>query len=150
METFCREYNDSGIEKDNIIKLQGLVNFIDNRKEDGGFHLVPGYHKKVKEWQKDKKPSKSLYNPIPQSDPMYKEIVRVTLRAGSICIWNNLMPHGSSPNNSDRMRMCQYIKMFPKSHVKVSKQRKKVLMKMMEINNFKPSELGIKLFGLDE
>lgn len=36
LDKFCLEYNHSGKASDNQLKLQGLLNFIDNRVEDGG------------------------------------------------------------------------------------------------------------------
>lgn len=42
LELFCVEYNQYGKASDNILKLQALINLIDNRVEDGGIfkHLI--------------------------------------------------------------------------------------------------------------
>ena len=32
------------------LHVQGLINLADNRAEDGGFHIVPGFHKVFSEW----------------------------------------------------------------------------------------------------
>ena len=32
------------------LNVQGLVNLADNREEDGGFQIVPGFHKVFSEW----------------------------------------------------------------------------------------------------
>src|SRR5687768_14836587 len=47
-EDFIQENN--GSRNDGIVKLQGLISFVDSREEDGGFCLVPGFQKHLKEW----------------------------------------------------------------------------------------------------
>lgn len=32
------------------LHVQALINLADNRSEDGGFHIVPGFHKVFSEW----------------------------------------------------------------------------------------------------
>ena len=32
------------------ISVQGLINLADNRPEDGGFQIVPGFHKNFLQW----------------------------------------------------------------------------------------------------
>ncbi len=40
-------------------------------------------------------------------------VTTVEVKAGDLLIWNSQLPHGVSPNNSDRPRMAQYISMSP-------------------------------------
>jgi hypothetical protein len=49
-EDFISENN--GTKNDGQLKLQGLVAFVDSTEQDGGFCLVPGFHKKLEEWAK--------------------------------------------------------------------------------------------------
>ncbi len=37
----------------------------------------------------------------------------IETRAGDLLIWNSQLPHGVSPNQSDRPRLAQYISMSP-------------------------------------
>jgi len=77
------------------------------------------------------------------------------MRAGSIVIWDSRLPHGSMPNNSSRMRCCQFIKMFLSSdipHEEVILNRKETVKREIEIAKFQSeiTPLGLKLFGLDD
>ena len=59
------------------------------------------------------------------------------------------MAHGSSPNDSDKIRMAQFIKMFTKPKGDMI-ERQKALKQMMNENEFEMSELGEKLFGFQD
>lgn len=60
---------------------------------------------------------------VPEDDPMRNEIVKVPMRKGSVLVWNSMvrcylqhicngqLPHGNYPNESEKFRMVQYIKM---------------------------------------
>lgn len=39
---FIAENNEVGCSKEKKLNIQALINFADNREEDGGFHLIPG------------------------------------------------------------------------------------------------------------
>lgn len=47
---FITENNEVGILVENTLHIQCLINLADNYEEDGGFHLVPGFHKYFTEW----------------------------------------------------------------------------------------------------
>lgn len=48
---FCAEFNSNGhFTRPPKTKIQAQFNFLDNKKEDGGFYIVPGMHKALKEW----------------------------------------------------------------------------------------------------
>lgn len=44
------ENNATGRSANGKAKVQGLLNLIDARAQDGGFLCVPGFHKHLKEW----------------------------------------------------------------------------------------------------
>src|SRR5690242_18027415 len=63
-------------------KVQGLVALTDSKGPTGGYHCVPGMHKRIKDWvvaNESKKRSGGLIN-VPDDDPLRKEIEQVSLR----------------------------------------------------------------------
>jgi len=86
------------------VQLQGVLNLFDNKIEDGGFQCVPGFHHHFDDYFRNVKPSDSpSYNFKPNELP-YKYGVRISMRAGSIVVWDQRMAHGSLPNCSSTFR----------------------------------------------
>ena len=85
--------------------LLGVLNLHDNRDEDGGFQCVPGFHLNFEEYFKSIKrdDESQAYNFKPRDIP-YKQAVRISMRAGSMVVWDQRMAHGSKPNASSRFR----------------------------------------------
>eukprot|EP01090_Pellita_catalonica_P009558 TRINITY_DN20661_c0_g1_i1.p1 TRINITY_DN20661_c0_g1~~TRINITY_DN20661_c0_g1_i1.p1 ORF type:complete len:389 (+),score=66.94 TRINITY_DN20661_c0_g1_i1:41-1207(+) len=120
-------------------KVQGLLNFVDNRAVDGGFCTVPGFSgERLREWIKqehlhdyNKEQSATLdFVYVPKTDPLQRQVQAIPMRAGSLLIWNSEQPHCNFANDSDRFRMVQYIKMFD-AHptAKFADSRKRMLLK---------------------
>jgi ectoine hydroxylase-related dioxygenase (phytanoyl-CoA dioxygenase family) len=137
--------------------LQGVINLHDNMEEDGGYIVVPGFHHIFKEYFGTSKPDFDLKSfSFDKKDPIMKLSKRIAMKAGSVVIWNQMMPHGSAPNFSGNLRCAQFIRMFPMSMLKSEKQKKsrrENLKKKMEINNFsleEITEIGKILFDLNE
>lgn len=90
--------------------LQGLLYLTDTKKNQGAFTVIPGFHNKIELWLEDL--------PI-GSDPRDPELFKNEIKepiagdAGDFIIWNQCLPHGSSPNTSDRPRIVQYINYEP-------------------------------------
>ncbi|EFC38236.1 predicted protein [Naegleria gruberi] len=159
---FCGEFNEGGNYKDGIVKVQGLINFVDNRAQDGGFIIVPKFNKIFKEWTQltrntlaNKYVDSSFVVLSRQEKELFNKAVRIPLKAGDMLIWDICMPHGSAPNESDRYRLCQFLKMFP-SYKPTTKQgnssleiRRKIIRKALERYRMNPTPLGNKLFGLE-
>mmetsp|Transcript_637 Transcript_637/g.1178 ORF Transcript_637/g.1178 Transcript_637/m.1178 type:complete len:415 (+) Transcript_637:18-1262(+) len=116
---FTSEYNGSRC--DGNCKIQGLVNLIEAREQDGGFLCVPGFHRHLREWAALpchaalREQLKDTYDfvDVPAGDPMFEWVQRVPMRAGSLLVWNSDLPHCNYANDSERFRMVQYIKAFP-------------------------------------
>ena len=116
------ENNGTPLEPGAKCKVQGLLNLIDARVEDGGFLCIPGFHKHLSEWVA--LPENRLYGEdmadaydyleVPAGDPMQAWTQPVPMRAGSLLVWNSELPHCNFPNDSDRFRMVQYVKCFPR------------------------------------
>ncbi len=90
-------------------RLQGVLYLIDTDEDQGGFHCLPGWHKRTEEWIEVSKPAGTL-----KGDDMYKLPVKpIPAKAGDFLIWHAALPHGSGFNRSDKPRMAQYISMWP-------------------------------------
>lgn len=89
--------------------VQGVLAISDNEPGQGGFHCVPGMPKRIREWIETQPADRDPYRP--NLDGL--EVVPVPLKAGDLLIWNSLLPHGVSPNQSTRPRIAQYISMSP-------------------------------------
>lgn len=99
--------------------VQCVLNFADNREEDGGTLVVPMFHRHLHAFNRLYMP---LRKPIPWSlfslaceEALLSYAQRVTMREGSVLIWNQTLAHGSCPNASKNCRMAQFMKAFSRS-----------------------------------
>jgi len=120
-QDFITENNHVGVLADNKVHIQGLINLADNKEEDGGFQIVPGFKHHFVDWAFSKSGQslrrqygdRQTFVVLRREDPLHKQSIRVTARAGSVVIWDQRTTHGSRPNNSERIRYAQFIKIFP-------------------------------------
>ncbi|MCV9930776.1 phytanoyl-CoA dioxygenase family protein [Flavobacterium sp. LS1R47] len=97
--------------------LQGLLYLTDCGAQDGAFHCVPGFHKKIDSWLNS---LKSDINPR-------EEIIKITqpvpivANAGDFIIWQNTLPHCASANQGTTPRMVQYLTYFPNDYTSSEK-----------------------------
>jgi len=118
---FIVENNHVGILADAKLNVQGLINLADNREADGGFQIVPGFSHHFKDWAMSKRGlyhkkmygDKETFIVLDERDPLHKQSIRVTCRAGSVVLWDQKTVHGSRPNESENIRYAQFVKMFP-------------------------------------
>ena len=116
------ENNGTPLEPGAKCKVQGLLNLVDARVQDGGFLCIPGFHKHLAEWialPENQAYGEDMadafdYLEVPAGDPMQAWTTAVPMRAGSLLVWNSELPHCNFPNDSDRFRMVQYVKCFPR------------------------------------
>eukprot|EP01127_Copromyxa_protea_P005205 TRINITY_DN150_c1_g1_i3.p1 TRINITY_DN150_c1_g1~~TRINITY_DN150_c1_g1_i3.p1 ORF type:complete len:344 (-),score=46.68 TRINITY_DN150_c1_g1_i3:72-1103(-) len=103
-QEFIQENN--GSPNDGLGKAQGILNLVDSKEGDGGFCCVPGFHKHLKEYAtltantqyaRQSLVSRSFVN-VPQDDPLNKQVKKISLRAGSMVVWNSELPHCNYPN----------------------------------------------------
>lgn len=89
--------------------LQGLLYLSDTKKDQGAFTLIPGFHNQIEDWLESMPP-----NTNPRSESL-KSFTKEPLagKAGDFIIWNQSLPHGSSPNTSEKPRIVQYINYQP-------------------------------------
>lgn len=88
---------------------QGLLYLGDTGPDDGAFHCVPGFHKRVSEWLKGLPPGTQ------PRDVAVKELkpIPVAANAGDMVIWHQALPHCATPNKAALPRMVQYINYLP-------------------------------------
>ncbi len=108
---------------------QAVLHLEDTPEEGGGVKLLPGFHRLLayepslrERILGDAELAADLgANRLEDEDILaFPEVVAAGLRprqvggkAGSVCIWNNLLAHGSGPNTADRPRMAMYLGMQP-------------------------------------
>ncbi|CAF2521767.1 unnamed protein product [Rotaria sp. Silwood2] len=99
-----------------FIGVQGLLALSDTNPNTGGFHCVPGFTHRFKQWsidnEKEHKCRGGLVN-VPEGDPIRNEIKQIHVQKGSFIVWDSRLPHGNFPNESDQFRIVQYITFQP-------------------------------------
>jgi hypothetical protein len=92
------------------IGVQGVLSLVDADRETGGFQCVPELFRTLEDWIAAQPADRNLWRP----DLTGFEIGNVPMKAGDLLIFNSLLAHGIRPNVSrDRVRIAQYISMFP-------------------------------------
>jgi hypothetical protein len=159
-QDFIVENNFVGVLAENQTHIQGLINLADNKEEDGGFHIVPGFRHHLHEWVgknlvelKQRFQKGNNFCVIEEGETAQKLSIRVTARAGSIVLWDQRTLHGSRPNDSKRPRYAQFIKMFPAAmDAARAKRRAQCVKQHIDRSGFDEkqiTELGRKLFGYE-
>ncbi|MCZ4318774.1 phytanoyl-CoA dioxygenase family protein [Aequorivita viscosa] len=101
---------DVSLKKPIPFGLQGLLYLCDTDENQGAFTVIPGFHKNIEAWLnqlgKDENPrDNNLLNQFNKKP--------IGAKAGDFIIWNQCLPHGSSPNTSTKPRIVQYINYQP-------------------------------------
>ena len=91
------------------VNVQGVLALSDTDEETGGFQCVPELYRQLEEWRKTQPADRDPYVP----DLTGFNVDFISMKAGDLLIFNCLLPHGIHPNQSDRVRMAQYISMVP-------------------------------------
>ena len=94
------------------IGVQGVLSLEKQDSEVGGFQCVPELFSNFEAWEQRQPANRDPMHPDISGLP----IVHVAMEAGDLLIFNSLLAHGVRPNLAkDRVRMAQYISMFPAS-----------------------------------
>jgi len=81
-------------------------------QEMGGFQCIPWLYKNYDIWKLSQPDDRNKFQP--DISGIEDKIVKVSLEAGDLLIFNSTLPHGIRPNNSkDKVRIAQYISMMP-------------------------------------
>lgn len=96
-------------------RVQGVLALSDHTATSGGFHCIPGFPPYLTTWAKEHAniTSNGCLIDIPKDDPVLAYVEKISMRPGSITIWDSRTPHGNFPNEDTSYRMCQYITFFP-------------------------------------
>ncbi len=92
------------------IGVQGVLSLLPQDEKTGGFQCAPYLFEHFEEWvetqPKDRNPLLPDMTGVPRDN--------ISLEPGDLMIFNSLLAHGVRPNFSNgRVRMAQYISMFP-------------------------------------
>ena len=157
---------------------QGVLMVAENRVEDGGLRVVPGFHNCFHRWVRDglgDDPSRfadahddwrrsrlvvraggaGSFKFGDDDAEIQRRAFRVAAREGSYVVWDQRLVHGTAPNDSSRPRMAQFVKGFRKSKVSAGRLARRSERVRLEIKRAGAeteavvSELGRKLFGLE-
>jgi len=129
---------------------------VDNKVGDGGFCCVAGFNRVIKEYSAKTANSgyakahakEYAFVEVHAADPLQKQVLPISLRAGSCLIWSSELPHCNYPNDSEKFRIVQYVKMFSsKEEFPGTVNRRKEVTRMIEKENVQLSDLGSKLLG---
>jgi ectoine hydroxylase-related dioxygenase (phytanoyl-CoA dioxygenase family) len=153
------------LEKENVQQREILTK-LNNLEEDGGFWLVPGFHKYLAQWTSEHQTLRDMYGPYCRFNvfrerdfpELYAAACHISSRAGSAILWDQRVMHGSRANSSLRPRFAQLFKMFPAEHFTMTPERAEhrrnaILTKLSlaRINSdVDLSPLGRRLFGLEK
>ncbi len=91
------------------VNVQGVLALSDTDESTGGFQCVPELYRQLKTWRQNQPADRDPY--VPDLEGFEPEFI--PMKAGDLLIFNCLLPHGIRPNQSDRVRMAQYISMVP-------------------------------------
>ena len=93
--------------------VQGVLALADQLDENmGGFQCIPDLFRNYHTWKLTQPLDRNHFKP--DTTGLEDKIVKVTLEAGDLLIFNSSEPHGIRVNNSkDKVRIAQYISMMP-------------------------------------
>ncbi|RNA62215.1 phytanoyl-CoA dioxygenase [Chryseobacterium nematophagum] len=90
--------------------VQGVLALADQTDENmGGFQCIPELFRTYDTWKLTQPEDRDRFKP----DTTGFTPTKVKMEAGDLLIFNSSQPHGIRPNNSDKVRMAQYISMMP-------------------------------------
>jgi len=129
LRDFSKEIN--GVTHNTGPHVQGVLALNDNMSKDGGTVLITGFQKCFQTWVGTLGPMATHIHPgsvdsghlvwrgkgsgsyiFSPNDPLHNFKQRVTMRSGSLLIWDQRVVHGSAQNNSNNFRIAQFIKAF--------------------------------------
>mmetsp|Transcript_23716 Transcript_23716/g.47141 ORF Transcript_23716/g.47141 Transcript_23716/m.47141 type:complete len:395 (+) Transcript_23716:174-1358(+) len=140
--------------------VQGLVNLMDNRPEDGGTLVVPWcpatqFAPWVAAQPTKQRVRGAMQFKIEEDAPLQGQAQRVPMRAGSVLIFDGRTVHGAAPNRSDRCRFGVPVTYLRRSevvcHAQRAQERACAVENMITASGFEAelSALGVRVFGLD-
>eukprot|EP01112_Ceratiomyxa_fruticulosa_P022110 TRINITY_DN800_c0_g1_i3.p1 TRINITY_DN800_c0_g1~~TRINITY_DN800_c0_g1_i3.p1 ORF type:complete len:342 (-),score=64.70 TRINITY_DN800_c0_g1_i3:108-1133(-) len=149
--------NNEKVLRRDLLKVQGLVALVDTREEDGGFQTVPAFSKYFFDWAELNKDTEfghkyknNKFVRLPKDEAnqhIWNSVQRIPMRAGSLLVWNSKQVHCNYPNNSDRFRMCQYIKMVTEEELIDEGLERRFPVDIYLPKNFEMNNIGRTVFA---
>ncbi len=93
--------------------VQGVLALADQTDENmGGFQCVPYLYRHYDTWKLSQPKDRNRFQP--DMTGLENELIKVSLKAGDLLIFNSCLAHGIRPNRSEnKVRMAQYLSMMP-------------------------------------
>lgn len=149
------------------IGVQGVLSLVKQDGDIGGFQCIPELFYDFDNWVKTQPADRDPMHP----DTTGLTITNIEMEPGDLMIFNTLLAHGVRPNHSinsgNRVRMAQYISMFPANEEDVIERAERVRLwreldhprrdafpgdprewEKQHAETAKLTELGEKLLGL--
>jgi hypothetical protein len=86
---------------------QGILYLADTAADQGAFATIPGFHRRIDAWLAGLPAGAD-----PRREILAMEAIPVAGNAGDLIIWRQALPHGATPNRSDRPRLAHYVNMY--------------------------------------
>jgi hypothetical protein len=93
------------------LSMGGILYLTDTAATQGALQVVRGFHRRIEPWLA------ALGDVDPRTVDLSAEATTVPANAGDLVIWRDELPHGASPNRTDRPRLAHYITMYPADQV---------------------------------
>lgn len=105
--------------------LRSVLSLSDSTIGTGGFECVPGFD--INKFCRSRKPKhlEASGYVLDKEDKVCEQMQKVTMKPGSMVIFSADLPHTMYPNESKKFRYAQYLRMIPKSLMKLTSQQKK-------------------------
>jgi len=108
------------------IGVQGVLSLVKQDGDIGGFQCIPELFYDFDNWVKTQPADRDPMHP----DTTGLTITNIEMEPGDLMIFNTLLAHGVRPNHSinsgNRVRMAQYISMFPANEEDVIERAERV------------------------
>ncbi|ODT21428.1 MAG: phytanoyl-CoA dioxygenase [Kaistia sp. SCN 65-12] len=105
------------------IGVQGVLSLVRQDGDIGGFQCIPELFYDFDNWVKTQPADRDPMHP----DTTGLSITNIEMEPGDLMIFNTLLAHGVRPNHSgSRVRMAQYISMFPANEEDVLERAERV------------------------
>lgn len=106
---------DASLEPPVPYRLQGLLYLSDCGPDEGAFHCVPGFHRKLEDWLRalpgDADPREEARRSL--------QALAVPAAAGDFVIWHQALPHCATPNRGRMPRLVQYLTYLPEVETEI-------------------------------
>jgi hypothetical protein len=138
-------------------KLRAVLQLSESTENTGGFECLAGFNSQILTWCKIsfgklKGRGNDYGYGVPIGDPIEQNMQKITVRKGSLIIFSSELPHTMFPNESEKFRYAQYLRMAPLSTLELSEEtslKRKELIKRNLPSELSITEIGREVFMLD-